>query len=60
MPASTHSRQNKHSTDADGDRGQSTLAKERHAVRRKAASLGLLQRKQRQTDTTCLYVCLLN
>ena len=30
---STHSRQNKHSTDADGDSGRSTLARERHAVR---------------------------
>jgi len=51
---STHSRQNKHSTDADGDRGRSTLARERHAVCRIARPTS----KETKTDRHNVFICL--
>jgi len=51
---STHSRQNKHSTDADGDRGRSTLARERHAVCRIATPTS----KETKTDRHNVFICL--
>jgi len=58
--ASTHSRLNKHSTDADGDRGRSTLARERHAVCRITRPTSKETKTDRHNVFNCLYVWLLN